>query len=160
PRYYSIAARLVPARSAMLGLRAWRLLSVFLALIVVVGTALIGFRFFGPIGILGGAIVVSLPTWETLVVRAGNDAFACAIVTIAIVATVYGKPVVEAVAWPLAIAAKLYTWPLLMVLPLVWRSQRAGRRRVIAPVIACAIGFALTIDDLAHRTRIRSVYSP
>ena len=151
--YYSIAARLVPAKSAMLELRAWRLLSVFFALIVVVGTALIGFRFFGPIGILGGAIVVSLPTWETLVVRAGNDAFACAIVTIAIVATVYGKPVVEAVAWPLAIAAKLYTWPMLIVLPLFWRSQRAGRRRVIALVIACAIGFALTIADLAHRTR-------
>src|SRR5436190_8307442 len=82
--YYSIAAPLVPARSAMFELRAWRLLSVFFALLVVVATAMIGFRYFGAMGILTGAIIVSLPTWETLVVRAGNDAFACALVAIAI----------------------------------------------------------------------------
>ncbi len=146
--YYSIAARLVPARSAMFELRAWRLLSVFFALLVVVGTAVIE-----PRGVAAAALIVSLPTWETLVVRASNDAFACAIVTIAIAATVRRNTMGEAIAWPLAIAAKLYTWPMLIVLPLFWRSQRPSRGRVIAVTTACALGFAFTIADLAHRTR-------
>jgi len=93
--YYSIAARLVPARSAMFELRAWRLLSVFFALLVVVGTAVIE-----PRGVAAAALIVSLPTWETLVVRASNDAFACAIVTIAIAATVRRNIMGEAIAWP------------------------------------------------------------
>jgi hypothetical protein len=146
--YYSIAARLVPARSALFELRAWRLLSVFFALIIVAATALIGER-----AMLAAAMIVSLPTWETLVVRAGNDAFACAAVTMALVATVYRQTLVEVIAWPLAIAAKLYTWPMLIVLPILWREQRAGRRRIVAVAIACAAGFALTIADLMHRTR-------
>jgi len=146
--YYSIAARLIPARSSLFELRAWRLLSVVFALIVVLATAAIDER-----GFVAAALVVSLPTWETLVVRASNDAFACAMVAVAIAATVHRNAIAEAIAWPLAIAAKLYTWPMLIVLPFFWRSQRAGRRRVIVVLLACALGFALTIADLAHRTR-------
>ena len=78
--YYSLAARLVPIRSALFELRVWRAMSLLFALITVLATAEIGRRWLGPIGILGGAILVSLPTWETLVMRAGNDAFACMLV--------------------------------------------------------------------------------
>ena len=153
PLYYSIAARLVPARSAMFELGMWRLMSVLFAIVVVVGTALIAQRWFGPAGILAGAIVLSLPTWHTLLVRASNDAFACALVTIAIVATVYEKALPELIAWPLAIAAKLYTWPMVVVLPLLWRTQRARRFRVVGVALGCLIAAAITMLDLSARTR-------
>ncbi|PYQ62738.1 MAG: hypothetical protein DMF58_00905 [Acidobacteria bacterium] len=143
--YYSVVAPLVPGRSAMFELRAWRMLSVFFALIIVLATASIDWR--------AALLIVSLPTWETLVTRASNDAFACAIVTIGIAASMHRKTVVEAIAWPLAIAAKLYTWPMLIVLPVLWRSQRAGWRRMVFVSVACAIALSLTIVDLSHRTR-------
>ena len=63
-------------------------MSLLFALITVLATAEIGRRWFGPIGILGGAILVSLPTWETLVMRAGNDAFACMLAAIAVLISV------------------------------------------------------------------------
>ncbi|MGA8806268.1 MAG: hypothetical protein WB973_00220 [Thermoanaerobaculia bacterium] len=156
--YYSLAARLVPMRSALFELRAWRAMSLLFALITVFATAEIGRRWFGPIGILGGAILVSLPTWETLVMRAGNDAFACMLVAIAVLISVLGsrRPlaiVAEALMWGLALNAKMYTWPLLIILPLLWRRQRAAKSRAIAVTIIAAIAILLTFAELSSRTR-------
>src|SRR4051794_41033460 len=86
--YYWLVALLVPVRSALFELRAWRAMSLLFALVTVLATAEIGRRWLGPIGILGGAILVSLPTWETLVLRAGNDAFACMLAAIAVLISV------------------------------------------------------------------------
>ena len=156
--YYSLAAPLVPVRSALFELRAWRALSLLFALITVIATAEIGRRWLGPIGILGGAILVSLPTWETLVLRAGNDAFACMLAAVAVAISVSAprRPLaiaVEALAWGLAVNAKMYTWPLLIVLPVLWWRQRAPRKRVIAVVIVSLIAVLLTFAELSSRTR-------
>jgi hypothetical protein len=156
--YYSFAAPIVPARSALFELRAWRALSLLFALITVIATAEIGRRWFGPIGILGGAILVSLPTWETLVLRAGNDAFACmlAAVAVAISVSTPRRPLAiaaEALVWGLAINAKMYTWPLLIILPVLWWRQRPSKRRVIAVVVVSLIAVLLTFAELSSRTR-------
>jgi hypothetical protein len=60
--------------------------------------------------------------------------------------------VAEAILWALAIAAKLYTWPLAIALPFFWRWQRASRWRVVIVIAACAASAALTMTDLATRT--------
>ena len=102
--YYSLAAPLVPIRSALFELRVWRAMSLLFALITVLATAEIGRRWLGPIGILGGAILVSLPTWETLVMRAGNDAFACMLAAVAVLISVCAPR------RPLGIAAEAIVW--------------------------------------------------
>ena len=156
--YYSLVAPLVPVRSALFELRMWRAMSLLFALITVFATAEIGRRWLGPIGLLGGAVLVSLPTWETLVMRAGNDAFACMLVAVAVCISVIGsrRPmaiVAEAVMWGLALNAKMYTWPLLIILPVLWRRQRAPKTRVIAVVAVSMIAVLLTFDELSSRTR-------
>jgi len=156
--YYSLIAPLVPVRSALFELRAWRAMSLLFALITVFATAEIGRRWLGPIGILGGAILVSLPTWETLVMRAGNDAFACMLVAVAVCISVIGsrRPmaiVAEGLVWGLALNAKMYTWPLLIILPLLWWRQRASKTRVIAVVVVSLIAVLLTFAELSSRTR-------
>ncbi len=156
--YYSLAAPLVPVRSALFELRAWRALSLLFALIAVLATAAIGRRWLGPFGILGGAILVSLPTWETLVLRAGNDAFACMLVAVAVAISVSAPRrslaiAVEAVMWGLAINAKMYTWPLLIILPVLWWRQRATKTRGIAVVVVSLIAVLLTFAELSSRTR-------
>ncbi len=156
--YYWLAAPLVPVRSALFELRAWRALSLLFALVTVLATAEIGRRWLGPIGLLGGAILVSLPTWETLVLRAGNDAFACMLVAVAVAISVSAprRPLaiaVEVVMWGLAINAKMYTWPLLIILPVLWWRQRATKKRVIAVVVVSLIAVLLTFAELSSRTR-------
>jgi hypothetical protein len=156
--YYSLAARLVPVRSALFELRAWRAMSLLFSLITVLATAEIGRRWLGPIGILGGAVLVSLPTWETLVMRAGNDAFACMLVAIAVAISVAAprRPLAiaaEALMWGLALNAKMYTWPLLVIVPILWWRQRASKSRVMAVTIVAAIAILLTFADLSSRTR-------
>jgi len=156
--YYSLIAPIVPVRTALFELRAWRALSLLFALITVIATAEIGRRWLGPIGILGGAILVSLPTWETLVLRAGNDAFACMLAAVAVVISVSvpRRPLAvaaEALAWGLAINAKMYTWPLLIILPILWWRQRAPRKRVIAVVVISLVAVLLTFAELSLRTR-------
>jgi hypothetical protein len=156
--YYSFAAPLVPIRSALFELRAWRAMSLLFALITILATAEIGRRWLGPIGILGGAILVSLPTWETLVMRAGNDALACMLAAIAVLISVSAPKrligiAAEAIVWGLALNAKMYTWPLLIILPLLWWRQRASRSRVIAVAIVAAIAVLLTFAELSSRTR-------
>jgi hypothetical protein len=156
--YYSLAAPLVPIRSALFELRVWRAMSLLFALITVLATAEIGRRWLGPIGILGGAILVSLPTWETLVMRAGNDAFACMLVAVAVLISVCAPKrgiaiAAEAIVWGLALDAKMYTWPLLIVVPLLWWRQRASKPRVIAVTVVAAIAVLLTFAELSSRTR-------
>jgi hypothetical protein len=156
--YYSLAALVVPVRSALFELRVWRALSLIFALITVIATAEIGRRWLGPIGILGGAILVSLPTWETLVLRAGNDAFACMLVAVAVAISVSAprRPLAiaaEVLMWGLAINAKMYTWPLLIILPVLWWRQRAPKKRVIAVVVVSLIAVLLTFAELSSRTR-------
>nr|MDP9360788.1 hypothetical protein [Acidobacteriota bacterium] len=155
--YYSLAASLVPLRSAIFELRMWRALSLLFALITVLATAEIGRRWLGAIGILGAAILVSLPTWETLVVRAGNDAFACMLAAVALAISVSAprRPVAfaaEAMAWGLALNAKMYTWPLLIVVPLLWRRQRATKARVLTVAAVSLIAIVLTFAELSSRT--------
>jgi hypothetical protein len=156
--YYSLAAPLVPIRSALFELRAWRAMSLLFALITVLATAEIGRRWFGPIGILGGAILVSLPTWETLVMRAGNDAFSCMLVAVAVLISVCAPKraigtAAEAILWALALNAKMYTWPLLVILPILWWRQRAMKSRVIAVTVVAAIAVLVTFAELSSRTR-------
>ena len=183
--YYSLVApvaRFFP-RTVLTQLRVWRFASVVFALIAIAATATIGERWFGGAGIAAAALVPFLPTWETLVTRASNDAFACALVAVALAVSSRsrrlagrtggvpppgaetapirpaGTPaattalvVAEALLWALAIAAKLYTWPLLIALPFFWRWQRASRWRVIIVIAACAASAALTMSDLTSRT--------
>jgi hypothetical protein len=156
--YYSLIAPLAPVRSALFELRVWRAMSLLFALITVLATAEIGRRWFGPIGILGGAILVSLPTWETLVMRAGNDAFACMLAALAVLISVCAPKraigiAAEALVWGLALNAKMYTWPLLIILPILWRRQRASKSRAIAVTIVAAIAVLLTFAELSSRTR-------
>ncbi len=163
--YYSLTARLVPLRSAVFELRFWRLLSLLFALITVLATAEIGRRWLGPIGILGGAILVSLPTWETLVLRASNDAFSCMLVAVAIAISVAAPRralliAAEALAWGLALNAKMYTWPLLIVLPLLWRRQKAGKARIAAVSVVSLIAIVLTFAELSARTSTEVVQYP
>ena len=155
--YYSLAAPFVPVRSALFELREWRALSLLFALITVIATAEIGRRWLGPIGILGGAILVSLPTWETLVLRAGNDAFACMLVAVAVAISVSAprRPLAiaaEALAWGLALNAKMYTWPLLIILPVLWWRQRATKKRLIAVVVISLLAVLFTFAELSSRT--------
>ena len=153
--YYSLAAPLAPIRSALFELRVWRAISLLFALITVLATAEIGRRWLGPIGILGGAILVSLPTWETLVLRAGNDAFACMLAALAVLISVSAprRWFVEAIVWGLALNAKMYTWPLLIIVPILWWRQRTSKSRAIAVTIVAAIAILLTFAELSSRTR-------
>ena len=155
--YYSMIAPLAPVRSALFELRVWRAMSLLFALITVLATAEIGRRWLGPIGILGGAVLVSLPTWETLVMRAGNDAFACMLAAIAVLTSVCApkRPLginAERIAWGLALYAKMYTWPLLIILPILWWRQRASKTRAIAVTIVAAIAVLLTFAEFSSRT--------
>jgi len=156
--YYSIVGRAAPAhRTQMSELRMWRFASVAFALIVVMATARMGQAFFGPRGIAAAALIVSLPTWLTLVVRASNDAFACALLAVALAITASAPArafaiAAEAIVWALALAAKLYTWPVFVAALVFWRSQRASKQRIAIVTGACTISVALTIIDLASRT--------
>jgi hypothetical protein len=153
--YYSLIAplaRLFP-RTVLTQLRVWRFFSVLCGLIVIVATATIGERWWGGWGLVAAGLVAAIPTWETLVVRAGNDAFACTLVAVAVAVSASGRSVVaEAILWALAVAAKLYTWPLAIALPFFWRWQRASRGRMIAVIAACGASAALTMAELASRT--------
>ncbi|MEK6375836.1 MAG: hypothetical protein AABO58_24435 [Acidobacteriota bacterium] len=152
--YYSIAGRLgrLIHRTQLAELRFWRMLSILFAAVIVLATARIGETFFGMRGIAAAALLVSLPTWLTLVARASNDAFACMLLALALACTFAGSTWRAALFWALALATKLYTWPALVILLLFWIRQRTPRLRVITVAIACAISIAITIADLALRT--------
>jgi hypothetical protein len=143
--YYSVVARLCPHLSQLGELRFWRLLSVLFGVVIALATARIGETFFGLRGIAAAALLVSLPTWETLVARVSNDGFACMWLALALMCTFAETNVIlEAICWALALATKLYTWPALVVLLM--------RRRRPLVYIACAASMAVTVFDLATRT--------
>jgi hypothetical protein len=138
-------------------LRMLRLFSGFWGLLVVLATALIGYRFFGDAGIVAGALLVSLPTWLTLVVRTSNDAFACAWIAVALaISLCHPKKgtgwFMEGLAWSAACATKLYAWPVSVALPVIWYQQRARKTRMIVVGAAIATSVLLTIAGLHSRT--------
>ena len=151
----AIAARALPDRTPLTQLRLWRLQSVFLALITIAATALLGYRLFGASGMVAALLLPHLPTWQTLVTRASNDALPCALLALALLATAGGgaRPrFTEAVMWALALTAKLYTWPAAAILPLLWWKQRASRARMALVSIFCAIAVLVTMFDVRGRT--------
>lgn len=152
--YYTVVAPLaaLAPRTVMSEMRVWRLASFIFAIVTVIAIASIGERWFGPTGIVAAASIVFVPTWETLVMRASNDAFACAVVAVAIAGTVRQKTALEMIAWPLAIAIKLYTWPIAIVAPFLWWRQRAPKTRVAAVTAASLIAAVLTLAALSART--------
>ncbi|HEU4522280.1 MAG TPA: hypothetical protein VFT12_09770 [Thermoanaerobaculia bacterium] len=158
--YYAIvapAARLLPERTPLNELRVWRAASALFALATVVIVAVIATRIAGPAGLLAAALLASLPTWLTLVVRASNDALACLFIAAALAVTLRNPQqraghVAEGVLWAAAFATKLYAWPVAVVLPFAWRIQRASRARIFVVILIGTIGVAATVADLASRT--------
>lgn len=157
PLYYALAARLAGGSAAAELLRL-RLLSAFFALIVIVAAASLGDRYFGTRGLVVAALIASLPTWITLVIRASNDAMACALAACAIAVSACQRgadvpsarplPFVEALLWALAIATKLYVWPIAIVV-LVFKRPRWQTAIVVA---ACAVSALLTMHYLSAHT--------
>lgn len=158
--YYLLAApvvRLLPQRTPLQELRLWRALSAVCAVIIILATAIMALRLHGPRGALVATLLLSMPTWLTLVVRAGNDALACALIAVGYAVT-FSSPsrwrgwMAEALVWSLALATKLYSWPAAIVLPFVWHSQRAPRARRVLVLSCGAAAVLITIIDLALRT--------
>jgi hypothetical protein len=155
PIYYAVAAKLAGG-SAAGELRRLRLLSAFFALIVILAAASIGNRYFGTRGVVAAVLIASLPTWITLVMRASNDAMACALAAAAIAVSASSprgwRIGAEALLWALAIATKLYVWPLAIVALVFWRVQRGSTLRVAIVVLACVISALLTMHYLSTHT--------
>jgi hypothetical protein len=153
--YYAIAAPFAGG-SAAGELRRLRLLSALFALVVIAAAMSLAHRWFGVRGAVAAVLIASLPTWITLVVRASNDALACALAAAAIAVTASSprgwRVAVEALVWALAIASKLYVWPIAIVVPILWRAQRGTRARLALVAIACAIAALATVHDLSTRT--------
>lgn len=148
--YYTLAAPLAGSeRNDLAELRRWRLLSIPFAVAVILATAAIGFRTAGQRGAAAAVLLVSVPTWLTVVARASNDAFACALLAAAIAISWHGPRsrsgmFLEALAWAAALAAKLYSWPVAALLPFLWIAQRASRTRWAIVTAAGALAAGLT----------------
>ncbi|HEU5162565.1 MAG TPA: hypothetical protein VFV54_05440 [Thermoanaerobaculia bacterium] len=156
--YYTVAAEMAPRSSDLDALRAWRLLSAAFAIALVMVVGFIGWKVAGGWGILAAALLPSLPTWEALVARASNDAFACLLLALAVAATIAAPSrlpgaAVEGLAWGGAVAAKLYSWPAAILLPLFWIRQRAPARRMVMVLAISGAALAATLWDLGSRTR-------
>jgi hypothetical protein len=155
--YYAAVAPLRPGTDAG-ELRVFRFVAILFALLIVMAAAWMGERWSGESGILAAALIVSLPTWITLVVRAGNDAPACAFAAIALAITASGPQrlggwIAESVSWALAIATKMYTWPVAVVVPIFWWMQRAKRSRMVIVTLLSAAAAMLVLADLHGRAR-------
>lgn len=158
--YYAAAAPLVgllPARTALRELLLWRGLSALFALAAIIAVAVIGWRCAGRAGLLAALLLVSLPTWLTLVVRASNDAAACALLAWALALTLSASRrrsiwLLEGVLWAAALATKLYAWPVLPAAVVAWRVQRAPRSRWVIVGGLAVVSIAVTAIELASRT--------
>ena len=133
-----------------------RLIAVVCGVITVLATGLLGARLWGPSGLLVGLLLLATPTWITLVARAGNDAPACAALAVAILLSVlpdagWKQRAGEAVCWALAVALKVYTWPAVVLLPLLW-PRRTPRARQALVAAAVALSGSVTALDLVART--------
>jgi hypothetical protein len=90
-------------------------------------------------------------------VRAGSDAFACMLAAVAVAISVAGSrrplPIAaEALAWGLALNAKMYTWPLLIILPVLWRRGRVPKWRALIVAAVSLVAICLTFAELSSRT--------
>ena len=158
--YYRLAApraKWFGSRTPLMELRVWRGFSVFCSIVIIIATAYVGHRFAGPAGVLAAVWLMSMPTWLTLVVRAGNDALACAFMAAGYALTVAASRrrvlwVAEAVVWALALATKLYSWPAAVVLPFFWHIQKAPYRRRALVLAFGAFAVFGTAFELASRT--------
>ncbi|HEX9162020.1 MAG TPA: hypothetical protein VF980_09980 [Thermoanaerobaculia bacterium] len=173
--FYWLAAWL-HGGSAVDELRRWRLFSVFFAIVIVLATAFAGEALFGERGIAAATVLLLLPTWFTLVVRASNDALACALLACAFAMSFRATArnlgggearvsssasriprsarydLIEGLLWAGAFATKLYTWPAAIVLPLLWRKQKAPLLRIVLVTSLCVAAAAATFFDLHRRT--------
>lgn len=158
--YYWLAAgvtQLLRIDTPLAELQALRLLSASLALVAVAATAYLGHSVAGAMGIAAAALLFLLPTWQALMVRASNDALAVAALAVGLALSVAGRSrlaVVEGLAWAVALATKLFTWPVLVVLLLLWHRQRAARGRVLVVGALCLAAIAATALDLRSRTGV------
>jgi len=156
--YYVTHAWLVPgSRTAADELVAWRRASLVMGLATVIAIAVAAARYWGSAGLVGAALITSLPTWETLVNRVGNDALACAAIACGVAATLAAPKrlpgwIGESIVWGIAAATKLYSWPLAPAMLLIWYRQRAPLRRCVV-VVTVVLGAVLaTMLDLRSRT--------
>ncbi|HEV8267185.1 MAG TPA: hypothetical protein VGR00_03085 [Thermoanaerobaculia bacterium] len=158
--YYRLSAPLVHllgTRTREHELLLWRFLAVACAALVGLATAGIGARSFGTAGLIAGALLASTPAWLTLVARAGNDAFACAALAWGLFLS--GKPAgrtwfpwLEGVVWAIAIASKAYTWPFVLVIPVLWPSRARRASRAVPLLACCLVAGVVTCTDLYRRT--------
>lgn len=158
--YYWIAAPVVSVfsdGSRISELRTLRLFSALFAWIAILATGLIGFTLAGVRGVAASSILFLFPTWQTLMIRASNDALAVSALAVALWLTILGSRrllTVEAVVWSVALMAKLFTWPALIVLPIVWRQQRAGKTRIAIVSLLCLTAIVGTSLELRSRTGV------
>ncbi len=161
PYYVAAAAvtRVFGDGSRLSELRVLRGFSAALALIAVLATAVIGYTVGGSRGIAAAGLLLLLPNWHTLMLRASNDALSVAALAVGLALTIHGSSrlltvIAEAIFWALALATKLFTWPLLIVLPLVWWRQRADRRRIAIVAVVCLLALVATSLELRSRTGV------
>ena len=155
--YYTLAA-LAPVTGAQDELRALRLVAVFCGVVIALATFLIARRIAPNHAAFAAAMVVSTPTWITLVVRASNDAPACAAIAAAVAVTLSAPTALramigEAIAWTLAVALKLYAWPIAILFPVLWRFQRGSFKRLAIVSFSALGAAAFTFCYLATHTR-------
>ena len=150
--YYWIAANLPRIGSPLRELQIWRGFSAVCAFLTVLVAGAIGYHVAGHWGLLAAGLLSVMPTWLTLTVRASNDALACLLLAAAVYATLREKVAAEAILWAAAFAVKLYTWPVAIVLPILWRVQRARPARWLTVVGMGTIAVVATVYELASRT--------
>ena len=130
-----------------------RLFALLCAGAIIFFTALIAERIIGPAGLFIAALLVEIPNWMTLVLRASNDGLACALIAVALYLSLRPRRAewLEAFVWALACAVKLYAWPIagsVLILRMVrreWRSAAISFAAITATV-------AVTMFDLRART--------
>ena len=149
---YWVGASLPRIGSPLRELQIWRGFSAVCAFLTVMVVGAIGYHIAGNWGLLAAGLLTVLPTWLTLTVRVSNDALACLLLAAAVYATLRAKTGAEAILWAAAFAVKLYTWPVAIILPILWRVQRARPERWIAVVVMGTISVVATVLTLASRT--------
>lgn len=159
--YYRVAAlatdRLSLARTQLGELLLLRLLAVLLAAAAVVAGSVLGWRAIGTPGLVAGAAVCCAPAWLALVARSANDGLCVAAVSVAITVGFFGSApafvvAVEALAWAVAVGTKATAWPLLALVPFLYRRFGWPRARLAATGLAAAASLLLTWRDLIART--------
>lgn len=159
--YYFVAAtagRIFALGTPLSQLRTWRLVSLLFAAITVFAAMMIGRHYYGMPGLVAGGMIAFLPTWHTLMLRASNDAMACAGLAVGMYLSITGssrfRMLAESSSWALAVGTKLLTWPALVLLPFVFWKQRATKVRILCVSITILMVIAMTAVDLRNRTGV------